>query len=91
MYKRERWRCATLLMHSHGACRSLDGNSLQGGLPVQWSKFHQLAELTVADNLLSGNLPADWADLKLLKILHLAGNGFHGPLSNWRHADRLGC
>ncbi len=59
---------------------SLDGNGLEGTIPVQLGTLSQLGSLSLADNKLQGQIPAELGNLSSLVTIFLGGNQLSGPI-----------
>ncbi|GJS19747.1 leucine-rich repeat-containing protein [Tanacetum coccineum] len=56
----------------------LNGNQLEGEVPISWSKCQSLEVLDFGNNHLNGTFPGWLGDLPYLKVLVLKSNNFHG-------------
>ena len=78
---------------SFGILRDLElnGNGLDGTLPVELSWLHGLTEIQFEDNSIHGTLPPQLGNLANLKRLQLTRNSLTGTLpSEWETMSNMG-
>ena len=54
-----------------------------GGVPPEWGRLEELAELRAGHNKLDGSLPATLGALPLLRALHAPHNALRGTMPEW--------
>ncbi|KAL5991719.1 hypothetical protein ACLOJK_012630 [Asimina triloba] len=58
----------------------MEGNQLEGSLPVEIGNFVNLTHLSVRYNKMTGNIPSTMGNLRKLARLRLQGNSFNGSI-----------
>jgi hypothetical protein len=58
-----------ILLYATCRYRDLEKNSLEGGLPAEWSVLSSLKELNVRFNKLTGTIPGQWSALQAIEAL----------------------
>jgi len=76
----DQWTGITLNENGCVTAIELEGNNLQGSLPVELGNMSSLEVLNLSNNILSDNIPESLCNLEKLQILNLSSNILSGTI-----------